>query len=75
MEILEDIVDAVIPHSMRHHRVKFPENLATLSKFYYGCTDYAMAIYQANRSSLTDPDSVYPGMVLVIPHIPHTRKK
>lgn len=56
---------------MREHRVKFPENLSTLSLKYYGTVHHAMDIYQANRSVLSDPDSVSPGMVLVIPHITH----
>jgi nucleoid-associated protein YgaU len=70
---IEDVLEGTFS-PVRRHRVEFPENLTTISKRYYGCGDYAMAIYQANRSVLTDPDSVTPGLTLVIPHIPHPKR-
>lgn len=69
LDLLEDFVSPV-----RKHRVQWPENLATLSQHYYGCTDHANAIYQANRSSIEDPNRIYPGQMLVIPHLPHVTR-
>lgn len=67
------LLDTLVP-KVRKHRVAMPENLCTISQKYYGCPDYAMAIFQANRSVLTDPNQVSAGQVLVIPHLPHVRR-
>ena len=56
---------------LRMHLVKPGENLSTIAEKYYGngCKAHALAIYQANRAVIADPNNVYPGQHLAIPHI------
>lgn len=72
MSTVTDLLLDVTP-SVRWHTVEYPENLATIACHYYGYADHAMAIYQANRSIIADPNTVYAGQRLVIPHLPHTK--
>lgn len=54
---------------VRHHRVRPGENLAVISQHYYGTPHEALAIYQANRHIIADPNTVYTDQLLVIPHL------
>lgn len=60
---------------MRKHTVIYPENLAVIAQRYYRDPECAMSIYQANRDVITDPNRIYPGQVLVIPHLPYHAPK
>jgi nucleoid-associated protein YgaU len=54
---------------VRYHRVQWGETLATVAKMYYGDAGLAAFIYQHNRGIITNPNNIYPGQLL---HIPHT---
>jgi hypothetical protein len=54
---------------LRRHRIDVNENLATISEAYYGCTDYAAAIWQANDQVLASPNSAPVGTTIVIPYV------
>lgn len=56
---------------LRMHRVEPGETLASLAKYYYGdgCTKYALVIWQHNRDIVADPNQIYPGQELAIPHL------
>lgn len=56
---------------MRVHTVLPTENLSVISQEYYGSPKYALVIFQHNRDVITDPNAIYPGQELVIPHIHH----
>ncbi|MCM8799592.1 MAG: LysM peptidoglycan-binding domain-containing protein [Candidatus Omnitrophica bacterium] len=43
------------------------DTLQKISKKFYGTTKYWQRIYEANRSILKDPNSIYPGQVINIP--------
>jgi len=60
---------------VRLHTVQYNENLATISDCYYGTPCEAMAIFQANRHCVVDPNRVYAGQRLVIPHIPYPKRE
>ena len=51
----------------RTHTVLEGESLSDLADKYYGSSDKWNKIYRANRSTIKDPDKIYPGMKLVIP--------
>lgn len=65
--VLDRIMDSL--SGMRHYTVKPGDNLATISQKFYGRSCHALVIYQHNRDVIGDPNSVYPGQHLVIPHI------
>jgi nucleoid-associated protein YgaU len=51
----------------REHVVRKNENLARISKRYYGTYNKWRRIYDANRGKITDPDVLKVGMRLKIP--------
>ncbi len=51
----------------RIHTVKRGETLRLIAEHYYGSRDRADEIYQANRSTLSDPNRIRPGQKLAIP--------
>ena len=55
-------------NSMRTHRVQWGETLATLAKLYYNDGKMAVFIYQHNREIIANPNNIYPGQLLEIPH-------
>lgn len=59
---------------MREHRVAPGENLSDISLHYYGSPNYALVIYQHNRDILDNPNNIYVGQMLVVPHIPLTHR-
>ena len=52
---------------MRVHVVAEDETLSDIADHYYGSSDKWVKIHRANRSTIKDPDRIYPGMKLVIP--------
>ena len=76
-DVIEELVDTAreVLHGnltgLRQHTVQPGDNLSSISRKYYGCSDtrYALAIYQANTDKISDPNIVYPGQVLIIPHV------
>jgi len=51
----------------RSHTVKRGETLRLIAEHYYGNRNRADEIYQANRSTLSNPTQIRPGQELVIP--------
>lgn len=49
------------------YEVRPSDNLASISRRFYGRADQWHAIFAANRHLLADPDWLTPGMTLVIP--------
>lgn len=59
---------------IREHRVRLGETLQSIAEDYYGkgcARQYALVIYQHNRDELSNPNVIYPGQLLVIPHVTH----
>ncbi len=54
----------------RYHIVQKDETLFGISQDYYGSGDQWERIFEANRSVLSDPDKLTPGMKLLIPDRP-----
>lgn len=49
------------------YTVKKGDTLSHIAKAHYGSANKYMAIFNANRPMLSDPDKIYPGQVLRIP--------
>lgn len=74
-ELLDTVGEALGGHGeLRTHRVKGGENLSTISQCYYGTPAHALVIYSYNRDKIENPNNVYVGQVLTIPHVPHVRQ-
>jgi uncharacterized protein (DUF2235 family) len=60
------------PHSPGNifHTVQRGDTLSSLALLQYGDAEQWRAIFDANRSTLTDPDRVYPGQKLWLPALP-----
>lgn len=67
---IQGFIQDVLGIGIRYHRVKYNETLASISDHYYGSPDFAMVIYQHNRHFIADPNAIYPGQRIAIPHIP-----
>jgi nucleoid-associated protein YgaU len=52
------------------YTVKKGDNLSTIAKEQYGSASKYMAIFEANKPMLKDPDKIYVGQVLRIPPKP-----
>jgi nucleoid-associated protein YgaU len=52
------------------YTVKKGDNLSTIAKDHYGAASKYMAIFEANKPMLKDPDKIYVGQVLRIPPKP-----
>lgn len=52
------------------YTVKKGDNLSTIAKEHYGNASKYMAIFEANKPMLKDPDKIYVGQVLRIPPKP-----
>lgn len=72
--ILSELLDGVAGGVLREYVVQPADNLTSIAKCFYGKCEprYALAIYQANRDKLDDPNHISPGQTLIIPHIAHT---
>ena len=51
------------------HTVASGDTLGKIAKQYYGNAMKYPVIFDANKPMLTDPDKIYPGQVLRIPHM------
>lgn len=51
------------------HTVVSGDTLGKIAKNYYGNAMKYPLIFEANKPMLTDPDKIYPGQVLRIPHL------
>jgi nucleoid-associated protein YgaU len=58
---------APVAPQARTHTVQRGETLRVIAEHYYGNRNRADEIYQANRSTLSDPNRIRPGQVLAIP--------
>lgn len=59
--------DTAAGSNVRMHTVGLGETLWSIAKKYNGGSQQVTAIYEANRDQLKSPDSLKPGMKLVIP--------
>jgi nucleoid-associated protein YgaU len=50
-----------------YHTVGPGETLASIAERYLGSTSREMAIFEANRDRMNDPDQILPGQQLLIP--------
>jgi nucleoid-associated protein YgaU len=64
----EMTVEHVVPES-QFHTVASGDTLGKIAKQYYGNAMKYPVIFEANKPMLTDPDKIYPGQVLRIPHL------
>jgi nucleoid-associated protein YgaU len=55
------------PPAMTTYTVKAGDTLSKIAKEHLGNANSYMAIFEANRDQLTDPDKIKPGQVLKIP--------
>lgn len=53
---------------IRYHTVRPGETLEGLAKKYYGDRKLAMFIYKHNEQYIRDPNVIYPGQKIIIPH-------
>ena len=67
---VDDQMTVVIPEpEAQFHTVVKGEYLSKIAKKYYGDAMKYPLIFEANKPMLTDPDKIYPGQVLRIPHM------
>ena len=67
-DVIADIkVVAGAPAAARTYTVKAGDTLSKIAKDQLGSANSYMAIFEANRDQLTDPDKIKPGQVLKIP--------
>ena len=55
------------------HTVERGDTLSKISKEHYGDPNQYPLIFEANKPMLQDPDKIYPGQVLRIPHMESKR--
>lgn len=53
----------------KFHTVVSGDSLSKIARDYYGDAMKYPVIFEANQPMLTDPDKIYPGQVLRIPHM------
>lgn len=53
----------------KFHTVVSGDSLSKIAREYYGDAMKYPVIFEANKPMLTDPDKIYPGQVLRIPHM------
>lgn len=51
------------------YEVQSGDNLSRIAKQHYGKSSMWRAIFEANSKTLSDPDKIYPGQILIIPAI------
>ncbi len=52
----------------RFYQVESGDSLSKIAKQYYGDPQKYNKIFEANKPMLSDPDKIYPGQMLRIPH-------
>ena len=55
--------------TVRVYEVKKGDSLSKIARHFYGKADLWPKIYEANRSSIENPDLIYPGQELKIPDL------
>jgi nucleoid-associated protein YgaU len=67
---VDDRLTVVAPApEARFYEVKKGDTLSGISKEMYGSWKHYPAIFEANKPMLKDPDKIYPGQMLRIPHL------
>ena len=61
-------VDDRLEVAARYYTVEKGDSLSKIAKAFYGDPQKYPAIFEANRPMLKDPDLIYPGQKLRIPH-------
>lgn len=59
--------------ALKTHTVRPGETLDSIAHAYYGNGDMDVYIFQHNQTVIRDINRVYPGQVIVIPHVPALR--
>jgi nucleoid-associated protein YgaU len=67
-DLKADIKVAVTDY-FHKHTVKSGDSLSKIAKHYYGEANKFMAIFNANKNILKDPNLIHPGQELVIPNL------
>ncbi|MEL4307207.1 peptidoglycan-binding protein LysM [Joostella sp. CR20] len=68
--VVDDLMEVEITEpEARFHTVVSGDSLSKIAKKFYGNAMKYPEIFEANKPMLTDPDKIYPGQVLRIPHI------
>jgi nucleoid-associated protein YgaU len=52
-----------------YYTVKSGDTLSKIARHFYGDANRYSAIFEANKPMLSDPDKIYPGQTLRIPHL------
>lgn len=58
---------------MKRHVVRPGETLDGLAQAYYGNPELDTYIFQHNQTVIKDINRIYPGQVILIPHLPLLR--
>ena len=67
---VDDRISVVIPEPVaRFYTVESGDTLTKIAKKYYGDSMKYNVIFEANTPMLEQPDKIYPGQVLRIPHL------
>ena len=70
VETVDNQMTVAIPApEARYHTVVEGDWLSKIAKEYYGDAMKYEVIFEANKPMLQDPDEIYPGQVLRIPHL------
>lgn len=65
---VNNLLEVEVPEEeAQYHTVVSGDWLSKIAKKYYGDANKYMAIFEANKPMLSDPDKIYPGQVLRIP--------
>lgn len=63
----DEVTSAVVEPEAVIYVVKKGDTLSAIAKAQYGAASKYMAIFEANKPMLKDPDKIYPGQALRIP--------
>lgn len=59
--------------AMKTHTVRPGETLESIAKAYYNDESLDVYIYKHNTQVIRDINQIYPGQIIVIPHLPLLR--
>jgi nucleoid-associated protein YgaU len=68
-DVVGDIIVSPQTAATRTYTVKAGDTLSKIAKEHFGNANAYMAIFEANRDQLKDPDEIKPGQVLKIPAV------
>lgn len=66
---VDESIEAPTTDVASFYTVQKGDTLSAIAKKQYGSADKYMAIFEANKPMLKDPDRIYPGQVLRIPKL------